>query len=108
MKTFQNIIVAVSAACCFASCGSTASVSLLCDEQHVELYVDDEYVGRGLVNYTVPKGQDEIRVSCREGGEEVYNRSYYVKGMKNQLIEITIPKDYRYSSGQGTIKSKVK
>ena len=105
---FRFFVLASLAVCCFASCRSTASVSLLCDEQHIELYVDDEYVGRGLVSYTVPKGQDNIRVSCRENGVEVYSRSFYVKGMKNQLIELNIPKDYRYSSGQRTIKSKGK
>lgn len=105
---FRFFVLASLAICCFASCRCTASVSLLCDEQHIELYVDDEYVGRGLVSYTVPKGQDNIRVSCRENGVEVYSRSFYVKGMKNQLIELNIPKDYRYSSGQSTIKSKVK
>ena len=105
---FRAFILIGIALCGFASCGSTASISLLCDEQQIELYVDDEYVGRGLVNYVVPKGQDEINVSCRENGVEVYNRTFYVKGMKNQLIELTIPKDYRYSSGQNTVKSKIK
>lgn len=105
---FKFFISSCLAVCCLTSCKITMSVSLLCDEQHVELYVDDEYVGRGLVNYIVPKGQDNIRVSCRENGVEVYSRSFYVKGMKSQLIEITIPKDYRYSSRQSIIKSKVK
>lgn len=92
----------------FISCASNTCVSLLCDEQQIEMYVNDEYVGRGLVHYTVPKGQDNITVSCRENGVEIYSRSFYVKGKNNQLIELTIPKDYRYSSGQSVIKSKVK
>lgn len=80
----------------------------MCDEQQIEIYIDDEYVGRGLVNYTVPKGQDYVNVSCRDNGIEVYSRSLYIKDKKNQLIELTIPKDYRYSSGQSIIKSKIK
>ena len=48
-----------------------------------------------------------IKVSCRENGVEIYNRNYYVKGRKNQLFELNIPKDYRYSSGQ-QVKPQVK
>lgn len=82
------------------SCATSIPVSFLCNEQHIEIYVDEEYVGRGLVNYIVPKGTDYIKVSCRENGVEIYERNYYVKGKKNQLFELNIPKDYRYSSGQ--------
>lgn len=103
---FRNLILFSLGVYILCSCKSTASVSLLCDEQHIELYIDGKYVGRGLVNYTVPKGQSNIEVSCIENGMEVYNRSFYIKGMNNQLIEITIPKDYRYSSEQSIIKSK--
>lgn len=82
------------------SCATSIPVSFLCNEQHIEIYIDEEYVGRGLVNYVVPKGTDYIKVSCRENGVEIYERNYYVKGKKNQLFELNIPKDYRYSSGQ--------
>ena len=59
-----------------------------------------ENAGRGLIHYIVPKGDDYINVSCRENGIEIYSRTFYVKGKKNQLFELAIPKDYRYSSGQ--------
>lgn len=89
-----------------SSCSSSTSVSLLCNEPSVEIYVNEDYVGRGLVSYTSPKGQDEIRVSCRENGIEIYSRSFYIKGKNNQLFELTIPKDYRYNSNPTIIKSK--
>ncbi len=84
----------------FSSCATNTPISLLCDEQHLEIYINEEYVGRGLINYVVPKGSNYINVSCRENGIEIYNRNYYVKGKKNQLFELNIPKDYHYSSGQ--------
>lgn len=83
-----------------SSCASSIPISLLCEEQQIEIYVDNEYAGRGLVHYEVPKGNDYINVSCRENGIEVYQRNFYVKGKKNRLFELRIPKDYRYSSGQ--------
>lgn len=90
-----------------SSCASSIPVSLSCDEQHIEIYVDDQFIGRGLVQYIVPKGTDYIKVSCREGGIEIYSRQFYVRGKKNQLFELIIPKDYRYSSGQ-QIKSEIR
>lgn len=91
----------------FISCATSIPINLLCNEQHIEIYVDEEYVGRGLVNYVVPKGTDYIEVSCRENGIEIYNRTYYVRGKKNRLFELAIPKDYRYSSGQ-QVKPQIK
>ena len=96
----KRIIFAAISIIAFCSCASSIPINLLCDEQHVEIYVDDEYVGRGLVHYIVPRGNDYINVSCRENGIEVYSRRFYIKGRKNQLYELRIPKDYRYSSGQ--------
>ncbi len=84
----------------FCSCAGSIPISLLCEEQQIEMYVNGEYAGKGLVQYVVPKGTDYIYVSCRDAGEEVYSRRLYVKGMKNHLFELVIPKDYRYSSGQ--------
>lgn len=102
----QAFAILVTMMLLFSSCSSSISISLLCDEPSVEIYVNDDYVGRGLVSYTSPKGQDEIRVSCRENGVEVYSRSFYIKGKNNQLFELTIPKDYKYSSSPTTIRSK--
>ena len=99
MKTFKFIGLFITITI-FISCATSIPISLLCNEQHIEIYVDEEYVGRGQVNYIGPKGTDYIKVSCRENGVEIYNRNYYVKGKKNQLFELNIPKDYRYSSGQ--------
>lgn len=82
---------------CLCSCASTTPINFLCNEEHIEIYVDDEYVGRGLVHYIVPKNQDYVNVSCRQEGLEVYSRNFYVKGKKNQLLELNIPQDYRYS-----------
>lgn len=103
----KQIIFAAIAAISFCSCASSIPINLSCDEQHIKIYVDGEYVGRGLVHYIVPKGNDYINVSCRENGIEIYSRNFYVKGKKNQLYELSIPKDYRYSSGQ-PIKSKTR
>ncbi len=104
---FLTISLLVALSMGFSSCATNIPISLLCNEQHIEIYINEEYVGRGLINYVVPKGTDYINVSCKENGIEIYNRNYYVKGKKNQLFELNIPKDYRYSSGQ-QIKPQIK
>lgn len=81
-----------------SSCSTTKTIGLTCQERQIEIYVDDEYLGRDLVYYAVPKGREYIEVSCRENGMEVYHRRINVKDRKGALIELQIPKNYRYSS----------
>lgn len=80
------------------SCSSTKTFAITCQERQIEIYVDDDYLGRDLVYYTVPKGREYIEVSCRENGDEVYHKRINVKDRKGTLIELQIPKNYRYSS----------
>lgn len=81
------------------ACASSAkTMSFMCKERQIEIYVDDEYLGRDLVHYTVPKGRESIEVSCRENGVEVYHRRIGVKEWAGRLIELQIPKNYRYST----------
>ncbi len=80
------------------SCSSVKTIGLLCQERQIEIYVDDEYLGRDLVYHTVAKEREYIEVSCRENGAEVYHRRINVRNMKGTLIELQIPKNYKYSS----------
>ena len=81
-----------------SSCSSAKTIALSCTERQVEIYVDDEYLGRDLVYYTIPKGREYIEVSCRENCVEVYHRRINVKNRNSNLIELQIPKNYKYSS----------
>lgn len=96
----RQIVFAAIITVSLCSCASSIPVTLLCEEQQIEIYIDGEYAGRGLVHYIVPKGNEYINVSCRESGIEIYSRNFYVKGKKNYLYELKIPEDYRYSSEQ--------
>lgn len=86
---------------CFSSCSSSKTLCFYCQERQIEIYVDDQYLGRDLVEYTVSKDREYIEVSCRENGIEVYHKRINVKGYKNNkntLIELQIPKNYKYNS----------
>ena len=80
------------------SCSSAKTIALSCQERQIEIYVDDEYLGRDLVYYTVPKGREYIEISCRENGIEVYHRRINVRSKNGNLIELQIPKNYKYSN----------
>lgn len=97
--TFCSILCLIGLMGLLASCGTpTKTIALSCQERQIEIYVDNEYLGRDLVYYTVPKGREYIEVSCRDNGVEVYSRRYYVSGKEGKLIELQIPKNYKYSS----------
>jgi len=83
---------------CLSSCNTAKTVAFSCQERQIEIYVDDEFLGHDLVYYNVPKGREYIEVSCREKGVEVYKRRINVRDGESTLIELQIPKNYRYSS----------
>lgn len=80
------------------SCSSPKTFAFTCQEKQIEIYINGEYLGREYVNYTVPKGCNTIEVSCRDAGIEVYHRELNIAGRNGNLIELQIPKNYRYSS----------
>lgn len=80
------------------SCSAPKTFALSCQERQIEIYVDDQYLGRDLVYYTPAKGQKYIEISCRDNGIEVYHRRINVEGKRGNLIELHIPKNYKYSS----------
>lgn len=99
LRKFATVVIALVAAMfALESCSSNRTIGFSCVERQIEIYVDDEYLGRDLVYYTVPKGREYIEVSCRQDGIEVYHRRINVGGHKGTLIELQIPKNYKYSN----------
>lgn len=80
------------------SCSTPQTFAFTCQERHIEIYADDQYLGRDLVYYTPAKGQEYIEVSCRDNGVEVYHKRVNAKSKGGNLIELEIPKNYRYSN----------
>jgi hypothetical protein len=81
-----------------SSCSTSKTIALTCQERQIEIYANDEYLGRDLVYYTIPKNCEYIEISCRDNGIEVYHRRIYVKDKKQTIIELQIPKNYKYSN----------
>ncbi len=80
------------------SCSSTTTVSFLCNQEDLQIYVNDDYVGTGLVQYTAPKGVTTAEVECKKDGITVFSRNYYIKGHNRDLFDIHIPQYNSYSS----------
>ena len=82
----------------FSACASTTTVNFLCKQDNIQIYVNDEYVGNGLVKYTAPKGVTTAEVECKRDGITIYSKSFYIKGQNNVLYDIIIPEYNSYSS----------
>lgn len=89
----------------FSACASSTSVSFLCDNEELQIFVNNEYVGKGLVKYIAPKGITTAEVECKDNGVTVYSRTYYIKGNNNVLFDIKVPQ-YNYYSSDRQIHSK--
>ena len=50
------------------SCSTSTTVSFLCDQEDLQIYVNNEYVGTGLVRYTAPKEVTTAEVECKKDG----------------------------------------
>lgn len=88
----------LSIASFISSCSSQKTIGLNCKERYIEIFVDEEYIGRDLVYIPAPKGREFIEVSCRENGVEVLHRRLNVKDYQGKLVDLQIPQNYKYSS----------
>lgn len=80
------------------SCSTSTTVSFLCDQEDLQIYVNNEYVGTGLVRYTAPKEVTTAEVECKKDGITVFTKNYYIKGHNRELFDIRIPNNNSYSS----------
>ena len=97
IRTLANIILLFF----IVSCSSPRNVVIACQERHIEIYVDGQYLGRDMVDYIIPKGQKYAEISCRNNGIEVYYRKVYVEDLKTgNIIEIQIPRNLKYSNNR--------
>lgn len=83
------------------SCSYSRNLVITCQERYIEIYVNGQYLGRDMVYYTVPKGQNYVEISCRDNGNEVYLKKIYTDDLnKENMIELQIPKNLRYSNNR--------
>lgn len=100
MKKICKLSCIIAVLIAIISCKSYYAVTFLCEDTTVEMYANDEYIGSNMATYRVPRGMQYVTIRCVENGKDIFTRKYYVKGMKNGLITVNIPADYRYSNGQ--------
>ena len=91
--TFSSICITS-----FSNCSSPKVFAFACQERQIEIYVNDEYLGRDLVYDKVPKGCKYLEVSCRDNGYEIYHRRISADRKNGNLIDLQIPKNYKYSN----------
>jgi hypothetical protein len=92
------IYIFFAAAMVLISCASATTVSFLCNREDLQIYVNNQYVGTGLVRYTAPKDITTAIVECKKDGVTIYSKDFYIKGNNNALFDLKIPEYNSYSS----------
>lgn len=83
---------------------ATRRVTIYCEPQRAAIYVDGQYQGNGIINYSIPPKQKYIVVSCTEDGVSFVNRKFYTKGLKSE-ISIYLDEYREYSSEPKTLST---
>ena len=84
--------------CEITSCSTPTTVSFLNNDRDVQIYVNGDYVGTGLVRYTFPKEVTTADIECKKDGSVIFTRSYNIKDLNNQLLDLNIPNNLFYST----------
>lgn len=105
-----HLIKKLAVVCLLATLGSCVSPTRLnfaCDDPTLDIYIDGEYAGRALVSYSFPSHKQVVVVSCYDGAQEVYRRSFDKSGhVNNELIDLQVEQNLQYSSGQRKSRTK--
>ena len=91
-------LFALLASMVLTACASATSVSFLCENEDLQIFVNNEFVGTGLVRYTAPKGVTTAEIECKKNGVTIYSKNYNIKGQNNALFDIKVPEYNSYSS----------
>lgn len=79
-------------------------VTIYCEPHRAAIYVDGQYQGNGIINYSIPRKQNYIIVSCSEDGVSFVNRKFYTRGLKYE-ISIYMDEYKEYSSEPKTLST---
>lgn len=92
----KRVFAVVASGLLFTAC-AVRRVTICCEPHTAAIYVDGMYQGKGLVEYTIPKGSKHIVVSCSEDGISFGNRRFSTRGI-SPYINIYMSEYMQYSS----------
>ena len=79
-------------------------ITVYCEPHQAAIYIDGQYQGNGIINYSIPRKQKYIIVSCTEDGVSFVNRRFLTKGIKSE-ISIYLDEYKTYSSDPKTLST---
>lgn len=98
MRNIYALIFSLCCVVCLVSCVGTKHITITSTPNSADIYVDGVFQGTGYVQYSIPKNQKYIEISCSEDGVIVAQRRYKVRDMGSN-VDFTISEYMRYSSG---------
>lgn len=79
-------------------------ITVYCEPHQAAIYIDGQYQGNGIINYSIPRKQKYIIVSCTDDGISFVNRRFFTKGIKSE-ISIYLNEYKTYSSDPKTLST---
>lgn len=86
-----------------ASCAAR-QVTICCEPQRANIYIDGQLVGQGIVRYNIPRKLKTIEISCGENGIIYTSRKFHTKGI-GPIINIYLDEYKYYSSDPNTLST---
>ena len=83
---------------------SPQRITVYCEPHQAAIYIDGQYQGNGIINYSIPRKQKYIIVSCTDDGISFVNRRFFTKGIKSE-ISIYLDEYKTYSSDPKTLST---
>ncbi|WP_227045154.1 hypothetical protein [Alistipes communis] len=96
-------LTALWAATGLCSCAGPKQLTIYSEPARAAIYVDDVFVGNGIAEHTLVKGQEYVEISCSVDGVEFARRRFFVRSMPS-VATMQAPREFqRYSSDYNSI-----
>ncbi len=79
-------------------------ITVYCEPHQAAIYIDGQYQGNGIVNYSIPRKQKYIVISCTKDGVSFIDRKFYTRGLRPE-INIYLDEYNTYSSNPKTLST---
>lgn len=102
LKQIKPILLACALLLSLLTSCAPQRVTVYCEPHFAKIYIDGKYQGNGIVQYSIPKSQKYIVVSCTEDDMRFISRKFLVHGLKSE-ISVYMDEYTDYSSSPKTL-----
>lgn len=87
------------------ACAGPKRLTIYSEPSRAAIYVDDVFVGNGVAEHTLLRGQKYVEISCSTDGVEFARRRFFVRSMPS-TVTVQAPREFlRYSADPATLST---